>query len=445
MTAAGLIVAAPSSGAGKTTVTLGLMRALRRRGVAVRGLKSGPDYIDPAFHRAATGADSFNLDSFAMPPALLDSIVAMAAEGSELLIAEGAMGLFDGLNGPEGQRGAAADLARRYGWPVLLVIDCRAMAQTAGAIALGLARFDAHVEIAGVVLNNVASDRHRLSIEHGLAAARLPVLGIMPRDAEIRLPERHLGLVQAGELATLEALLEKLADAAERHFALGEIAALARARPIRSVDSTIALPPLGKDIAIARDAAFSFIYPHIIAGWRASGANITYFSPLADEAPPADCDACFLPGGYPELHAATLADARHFMRGLEVFARTRPVRGECGGYMVLGEELIGANGAAYRMAGLLPLVTSFAERRLHLGYRRAALIHDGPFGPAGTKLAGHEFHYATLKSAEPRDEEAFAAIEDGEGRRLGHAGHCLGNVSGTFFHAIALSESGASC
>jgi cobyrinic acid a,c-diamide synthase len=445
MTAAGLIVAAPSSGAGKTTVALGLMRAFRRSGVAVRGLKSGPDYIDPAFHRVATGADSFNLDSFAMPPKLLDSIVIAAADRADLLIIEGAMGLFDGVRGPEGRRGAAADLARRYGWPVLLVIDCRAMAQTAGAIALGLARFDADVAVAGIVLNNVASERHRASIEEGFASIGLQVLGVMPRDDQIRLPERHLGLVQAGEIGALDVLLDRLADAAERHFDLQAIAALAKVALVRSGGSMTALPPLGEHIAVARDAAFSFIYPHVVTGWRESGARLSYFSPLADEPPPPDCDACFLPGGYPELHAATLAGAEHFISGLKSFARSRPVHGECGGYMVLGEELIGANGTAYKMAGLLPLVTSFAARRLHLGYRRAVLTHDGSFGPAGTQLAGHEFHYASLQSPEPSETEAFAAIEDGEGRKLGHRGHRRGNVSGTFFHAIATTRDVGPC
>jgi cobyrinic acid a,c-diamide synthase len=445
MTVPGLIVAAPGSGAGKTTVALGLMRAFRRRGWSVRGFKSGPDYIDPAFHRAATGAASYNLDSFAMPTALLDAIVTDAAQGAELLIAEGVMGLFDGLARADGRSGATADLARRYGWPVLLVIDCRAMAQTAAAVALGLARYDASVEIAGVILNNVASDRHRASIEAGFAATGLPVLGALPRNAAVALPERHLGLVQAAEIETLGVLLDALADTAERHCDLEAIAARARPGAPTPGDHAAALPPPGRHIAIARDAAFSFLYPHVLAGWSAGGARLAFFSPLADEPPPADCDACFLPGGYPELHAATLAAASRFIAGLREFARTRPVHGECGGYMVLGETLTDAGGIAHPMAGLLPLHTSFAARRLHLGYRRASLLADGPFGARGTMLAGHEFHYATAQSPDPDEAGAFALLEDGLGRALGPAGHRRGMVTGSFFHAIARDGDGAPC
>jgi cobyrinic acid a,c-diamide synthase len=199
-----------------------------------------------------------------------------------------------------------------------------------------------------------------------------------------------------------------------------------------------ALAAPGARVAIARDAAFSFIYPHLIAGWRASGAAIAFFSPLNDEPPPADCDACFLPGGYPELHAGTLAAARNFLAGLRTFAATRPVHGECGGYMVLGEALRDAGGAVHEMAGLLPVVTSFAERRLTLGYRHAVLTAPAPFSH-GQHVAGHEFHYATLTSPPPAPHEAFARFSDADGQSLSFGGHCASNVSGSFFHAIAAS------
>jgi cobyrinic acid a,c-diamide synthase len=443
MSAPGLIIAAPSSRAGKTTVALGLMRALMRRGHRVRGLKSGPDYIDPGFHRAATGAVSYNLDSFAMPPALLDSIVAHAAEDKDILIVEGAMGLFDGLRGEAGRRGAAADLARRYGWPVVLVIDCAAVAQSAAAVALGLATYDPQVRVAGVVLNRLASERHRASVEDGFARLDLPVLGALPRTDAISLPERHLGLVQHEELAGAEPLLDALADLVERHCDVPAIAAKAGGNLPHATQKIAALPPPDECIAIARDAAFSFLYPHVVEGWQARGAELRYFSPLANEPPPADCDACYLPGGYPELHAGRIASARHFLSGLRTFAKTKPVHGECGGYMVLGEVLIGADGARHPMAGLLPVTTSFAARRLQLGYRRANLVADTAFGQAGSVLRGHEFHYATLVSAAPGEGDAFARLADGEGRDLGPAGHRAGTVSGAFFHAISLTGSEA--
>jgi cobyrinic acid a,c-diamide synthase len=430
MTARGWLVAAARSGAGKTTVTLGLVAALRRRGVKVRTAKSGPDYIDPAFHAAASGAPGVNLDSWAMPPALLDTLAHRAAADADLLIAESAMGLFDGVAAAPGRSGAAADLAARFGLPVLLVLDISGQAQTAAAIARGFALHDPAVRVGGVVLNRVASERHRRTAADAIAAIGLPVLGAIPRDAALSLPERHLGLVQAGEHAALGAHLERLADLAERHLDLDAI--LAAAAPLRLAGGAATpLPPPGQRIALAQDAAFSFTYPHILAGWRASGADILPFSPLADEPPPEQADAVWLPGGYPELHAATLSAATRFLTGLHRFAATRPVHGECGGYMALGAGLIDADGAHHAMAGLLGHATSFARRTLHLGYRQATLAD-------GAVVRGHEFHYATL--ADTGTDAPFATLRDAGGTLLGPAGGRRGLVSGSFFHIIAREE-----
>lgn len=323
--APGLLIAAPRSGSGKTTVTLALMRALRRRGIALRGAKCGPDYIDPAFHETATGAPSLNLDSFAMSDALLDACAGLAARDAALVVAEGSMGLHDGIVAGEGRTGANADIAARYGWPVLLVLDVSGAAQSAAAVALGCAAYDPRIRMAGVILNKVASPRHRRLVEAGLSRVGLPVLGAFPREVGLVLPERHLGLVQAGETADLHARLDRLADLAETSLDLDAILAAAGGR---SPTATGGLPnPPAQRIAVARDAAFSFLYPHMIAGWRAAGAEIVPFSPLADEAPAEDCGACWLPGGYPELHAGTLAQARTFRAGLRRFADTRPVHG----------------------------------------------------------------------------------------------------------------------
>jgi cobyrinic acid a,c-diamide synthase len=358
------------------------------------------------------------------------------------VIAEGAMGLFDGVRRETGRTGASADIAARFGWPVLLVLDISGQAQSAAAVALGCARFDPRVRIAGVVLNKVGSERHRRLAQDGLDRIGLPVLGALARDAGLVLPERHLGLVQAGETADLERRLDRLADAAERALDLDRIVAIADAAtgdaPRRDPRS---LPAPGRRIALASDAAFSFVYPHVLAGWRAAGATIHRFSPLADEPPPNDCDACWLPGGYPELHAGRLAEARAFLGGLSAFARTRPVHGECGGYMVLGRTLEDEHGQVHPMAGLLPVATSYAKRRLHLGYRVARLVRDGVLGPAGAIFAGHEFHYASIIGDGAAPEQAFAVASDAEGNGLGPAGHQVGHVSGTFFHVIAPAES----
>jgi cobyrinic acid a,c-diamide synthase len=433
----GLLVAAPRSGSGKTTIVLGLQRALARRGLRVRGVKCGPDYIDPAFHAAATGAPSFNLDSFAMSRPLLGSIAAQAAGNADLVIAEGSMGLFDGIRQEIGRTGASADIAALFGWPVILVLDVSGHAQSAAAVALGCARFDPRIDVAGVVLNKVASERHRRLVEDGMARIGLPVLGALMRNTELTLPERHLGLVQAGETEELDVRLEGLADAMEGAIDLDRLVALARPTQVTTGDGAAPLPPPGQRIALASDRAFSFVYPHVLAGWREAGAEIVTFSPLADEPPPNHCDVCWLPGGYPELHAGRIAGARHFLEGLRSFAESRPVHGECGGYMVLGQSLEDGNGHVHPMADLLPVETSYAKRKMHLGYRVAHLVHDGVMGPAGQRLVGHEFHYASVTQSDPSEETAFATVQDAEGNDLGTAGHRRGLVTGSFFHAIA--------
>ena len=435
MTARGLIVAAPRSGAGKTTVTLGLLAALKRRGLAVQAAKTGPDYIDPAFHQAATGRKSVNLDSWAMRPSLLDALVVEAASRADMLVIEGVMGLFDGIDADAGRTGSTADLAARFVLPVLLVIDVSGQSQSAAALLRGFVTHDPEVKIGGVVLNRVGSERHRKFVADAIAASGIPVLGSVPRDEMIALPERHLGLVQAGEHGDLAERLDRLAAIAETHLDLDRILRLAVPPHLAEAKQATALPPPGSRIALAQDAAFTFVYPHVLDGWRRAGAEIVAFSPLADEPPPKDCDSCWLPGGYPELHAGRLAGAHKFRDGLARFAATRPVHGECGGYMVLGEVLEDADGISHPMAGLLGHATSFARRKLHLGYREATLLADSPIGRAGSRLRGHEFHYAALVAT--CNDEPLVELADGQGQRLGTSGSRRGHVTGTFFHAIA--------
>jgi len=434
----GLIISAPRSGAGKTTVTLGLLAALRRCGIKVRAAKAGPDYIDPAFHAAATGAASVNLDSWAMRPDLLDALAADAARDADLLVIEGAMGLFDGVPGEPGRSGAAADLAARWGVPALLVLDVAGQSQSAAAVAAGFAGYDPAVRLAGVILNRVGSERHRRLVTEAIDRLGLPVLGALPRDAALVLPERHLGLVQAQEHGDLAQRLARLADAVETHCDVDAICAAAKAwmagtSPAMTAGEHIAPP--GQRIALASDAAFSFVYPHLLAAWRRAGAEILPFSPLADAAPGDDCDVCWLPGGYPELHAGALASAQTFRAGLARFAATRPVHGECGGYMVLGQGLVDADGTCHAMTGLLGHATSFAQRRLHLGYREARLLAACPIGAAGARVRGHEFHHASL--IERGADAPLAELRDAQGQPVAESGSRRGHVSGTFFHVIA--------
>jgi cobyrinic acid a,c-diamide synthase len=429
----GLLISAPASGTGKTTVTLGLAHALTRAGVRVQCYKAGPDYIDPAFHRAATGRDSFNLDSWAMPA---DLLAAITDRDADLVLAEGAMGLFDGVASPGASgTGASADIAARMGWPVILVIDPAGQAQTAGAVAAGLAAFRQDVRIAGVILNRVASPRHAALVRDGMAQAGMHVLGTLPRDPAMAQAERHLGLVQAEETPDLTHRLSAMAAHVERGVDLAALQALAAGHALPP--QKLQMQPPGQRIALARDAAFSFVYPHLLAAWRQAGAEVLPFSPLADEGPDPTADVCWLPGGYPELHAGRLAAATGFQAALQAFAQTRPVHGECGGYMVLGAGLIAADGTRHRMTGLLHLETSFAVRKMHLGYRQARL-HRATVLP-GPHLRGHEFHYATIV-AQP--DEPLADVTDANGAVVAETGSFRvqpggGMTSGSFFHMVA--------
>ncbi|MGU3391231.1 cobyrinate a,c-diamide synthase [Sphingomonas sp. M1A8_2b] len=429
----GLMIAAPASGTGKTTVMLGLLRALRDDGLAVQPFKSGPDYIDPAFHRAASGRASFNLDTWAMRATMLDGLAAQAND-ADFILAEGSMGLFDGVAKPGATgNGASADIARRMGWPVVLVVDVSGQAQSAAATALGFARYDPDLAIAGVILNRVASARHERLARSGMAAVGMPVFGALPRRGDLKLPERHLGLVQASEHADLETRIADYAAFLRDHVDLAAIRAAASATQRGSAESHRFTPPAQR-IALAQDAAFTFAYPHMLAGWRSAGAEILPFSPLADERPAKDADLVWLPGGYPELHAGRLAEARTFHAALARHADTRPIHGECGGYMTLGEALIDADGTRHRMAGLLGLVTSYEKRRMHLGYRRATLLAPMAGTAAGADLRGHEFHYSTILD---QPDPPLAHVTDAEGTQVAESGSYRGNVSGTFFHLIA--------
>ena len=381
---------------------MGLIAALSRRGQRVRALKCGPDYIDTAFHGVASGSDCANIDSWAMSSGHMGTILQSAADADDMLIVESAMGLFDGVAGSPGRSGAAADVAIRFGIPVILVIDIGGQAQSTGAVAKGFAVFDPDLEVGGAILNAVASERHLRSASEGLAAAGIPRLGWIPRRKEFAFQDRHLGLVQARERHNLAREIETLADQVAETVDLDGVEALARP-PMEAGDpdavdrfTTRSLDPPGQRIALADDEAFSFFYAHMAADWRSQGAEIIRFSPLNDEPPAEDCDCCWLPGGYPELHAGRIAGARRFLKGLTTFAETHPVHGECGGYMVLGRTLEDSDGHVHEMAGLMGHRTSFRDRKLHLGYRRAVTGRDCVLGPAGTAIRGHEFHYATL-------------------------------------------------
>ncbi|WP_035691063.1 cobyrinate a,c-diamide synthase [Azospirillum halopraeferens] len=439
--APGLVVAAPAGGSGTSTVTLGLLAALRARGVAVAAVKAGLDPVAPAWHAAVTGRPSFHLDSWAMGPDLLDRIIRRAGEGAELVLCEGRMGLFDGAaeRGAAGT-GATADIAAHTGWPVLLVLNGRGLAQSAAALVRGFAAHRPDVRIAGVVLNTASVARDRRLAADAVAALGIPVLGALPDDPDIALPAPGAGDPSgvAPPDPTAPAVARRL-DTLGRLIAanldLDRLCALATPAVCRAGGPGPALPPLAQRIAVAHDDAFGLLYPHVLEGWRAAGAELMVFSPLADEAPPRYADAVYLPGGAPERHAGALAAARRFRDGLRSVAARGPVYGEGGGYAILGEALDTDNGT-FPMAGLLGLRTSArGTRRDDGGYRRARLLADHPLGAAGTVVAACEGAHVTVTDA-GLDDPLFAAAE-ADGAVPVRCGGRRGTVSGSFLHVLA--------
>ncbi len=433
----GLILAAPASGCGKTTITLALLYQLRKMGHKVASAKIGPDYIDPTFHRAASGGPCLNLDSWAMRPETLGALASSLEAQADLILCEGMMGLFDGA-GVDGDAGSTADVAARLGWPVVLIVDVGAQGASAAATVLGFAKYRPDIHLAGVIFNRVGGIRHAAMLSTAMAAMGLDidVLGHVPTYPDIALPERHLGLVPAEEHQALDKLFARAGQLIGGNVDLGRLPNMARPGrhpPARS--TPLVLKPLGQRIAVARDNAFAFAYPATLDGWRAAGAEIVPFSPLADEPPDPTADAIFLPGGYPELHAGTLAAASRTLEGLRRAASRRAVLyGECGGYMLLGAGLTDGKGERHAMAGLLPVETSFAAPRLHLGYRSVSLMRDGPLGRAGEVFRGHEFHFASTTSEDEGD--ALFQVDNSDGISLGPTGLMDGSVMGSFIHLV---------
>lgn len=422
-----LMISAPASGAGKTVTTLALLRALRDRGVDVRAGKSGPDYIDPHFHQAATGMSSVTLDAWAMGA---DALRARAAgQGGEFLLVEGAVGLLDGA-GMTGA-GSAADLAGSLGAPVVLVIDAARHAHSAVLPLAGARAMRPDLAIAGVILNRIGSARHEAMARGAVERAGFACFGAIPRDEALETPSRHLGLVQALERPDIETFIANAAQMIAARVDLDGLCAAA-APLVQPAGAVRGIGPIGQRIAVASDVAFAFAYPHLLADWQRAGAEVSLFSPLADEAPARDADAVFLPGGYPELHAGVLANANHFRAGMA--AHTGVIYGECGGYMALGEGLIDADGMRHQMLGLLPLTTSFAARKLTLGYRRLRALGGLLVGD----FMGHEFHYATIvkEGTAPR---LFSA-RDADDLPLADMGMRVGHSFGSYAHLIAPAE-----
>lgn len=441
MSLSGLIIAAPASNSGKTFLTLGILRALKKSGLDIGSLKIGPDYIDPGFHQAATQKPCPNLDSWAMRDASLAFQFETLSKACRGLVCEGVMGLFDGasLKKPDPRHdGSAASLARKTGWPVVLVIDATAQAASVAALIKGFSEFDPEVHVAGVIFNKVGSQSHIELIEMAcrIHLPELRIFGFVPRQNALSLPARHLGLVTASEHRALESFLEHSADFLAEHVDIEGLADLALSSPYSGFSDAkeAFFDPIGQRIAVAQDPAFCFCYPHLLDHWRKQGAEISFFSPLEDEVPHPDCDAIYLPGGYPELHAEKISKAHRFQTALRIKSETaKAIFGECGGYMVLGKLIIDDKGRPHPMCGLLNLTTSYEKRKLHLGYRELSLRYDLPFAPKGTKLRAHEFHYSSV--IEEHGQSLFEG-QNAKGENLDYMGLTKGCVSGSFMHLI---------
>ncbi len=434
----GLIIAATASGTGKTTVTLAALRAMARQNISVSSGKVGPDYIDPAFHRAASGLPCMNLDSFAMSNNTLNQIMATTISAADYTLIEGVMGLFDGSIAGSG---STADIAGRFELPVLLVVNVSGQSDSVGAVVRGFMSHDKSIKIAGAVLNEVASVRHGDMCRAAVENTGCPVISVLPRESALTREHRHLGLLQASENTDLESFLDNAARWFEQNTDWPAFLSLFTPPRLHvgAQENDSGTTPLGRHISIASDVAFSFVYPHLLNCWRSKGTEVSFFSPLAGEAPAEGADAIYLPGGYPELHAATLSRQRGFFAAIRAAAnRDVSIFGECGGYMVLGESLTDTEGHSHPMAGLLPLEFTIENPERRLGYRTATLQMPALAENAGTRFRAHEFHYASISRTEPYSEtlKPLFKIEDARGKYLGKAGHTKGSVSGSFVHLI---------
>ena len=430
----GLIIAAPGSGSGKTTLTLALLRRLRGAGVAVASAKVGPDYIDPAYHAAASGRPCHNLDTWTMSDGTLSALITDLKRDASAIVVEGVMGLFDGA--PDG-RGSAADLSRRTGWPVVLVVDASGMAASVAALVHGFASYDPEVDVAGVIFNRTGSARHGELLRRAMQGMGIPVFGCVTRSDCLELPDRHLGLVQAREHPDLEGFLAGAAEQIGREVDTEALLAAARPACMEPLEDGHGLPVLGQRTAVARDDAFAFCYPYVLDAWRRAGCELSFFSPLDDEPPAEHVDAVYLPGGYPELHAGRLADAGRFKAALGRCAkRGAVVYGECGGYMVLGERLVDGDGASHRMVR-----AAAGGDVVRVTTPEPGLPRGGAGGRwrARTRWAlafgGTSSTFASVLSQVTRPRRLFRTF-NAELEPLGDAGLRAGNVMGSFVHLM---------
>ena len=386
------LLAAPRSGSGKTTMTCALLMALKRRGCAPCAFKSGPDYIDPMFHRAVLGVESRNLDLFFSAPETVRTLYAKGAAGHGAAVCEGAMGFYDGLGGVS-DRASAWHLADTLGLPVLLVVEPKGQSLTLAAELKGLDSFRTPSHIAGILLNNCTARMHALLAPMLEEETGLPVLGFLPKLPEAVIGSRHLGLYTAAEVENLQQKLALLADAAEEHIDWPRLLALCEKEP-PALPARAETPPARVRIAVAQDEAFCFTYAETLEAFRDAGAEVVFFSPLRDTALPENIGGLYLPGGYPELHARELSENTSLLREIKRKIESGlPTAAECGGFLYLGQSLTDAEGQSWPMVGVLPGEAKDAGRLVRFGYAALSADSDSLLFRAGESFPIHEFHH----------------------------------------------------
>lgn len=421
MSMKGLIIAAPQSGSGKTTISLGLMAALTRRGQRVAPFKAGPDFIDPGYHRLVTGHASINLDGWICPAEFVQSTFRYHAATADIALIEGVMGLFDGL-GASSQEGSTAQVARLTGAPVVLVVNARGMAASAAALVAGFAQFDPSVRVVGAIFNNVGSERHGRLLAEALQqhCPQVRCLGAVPRDEQLAIPSRHLGLVTAEDNPLPPEFVDRLATLVERHINLELLEACAELQEPAGTTAVSCPPQSVTDrvvIAVARDPAFCFLYEDNLRLLREAGAELAFFSPLHDQALPEGCCGIYLPGGYPELYRDQLAANQLMLAAVSRAVRQGlPVYAECGGLVYLTSGVVTQDQAALSdpFVGIFPAQARMGSHRAALGYREVVLAQDTLLGHHGERLRGHEFHYSCLEGMPEQVIRAYHVSRPGE-------------------------------
>jgi len=430
----GLCIAGTHSGCGKTTVSLGIMSALVKKGLTVQPFKVGPDFIDPGHQRRITGRESHNLDGWIMSPEYNKNIMVRYSKDADVAVVEGVMGLFDGFSG-NNESGSTAQMAKWLGLPVILIIDARAMARSAAAVSLGFSRFDLDLPLKGVLFNMVGSKAHeRVLIDAMRSVTDLPVFGCLPRNQALEIPSRHLGLITDEDFRADEDRIKKLAQWIDDNMDLDRLVKGARPSFLTPLIHNHQKDGPKIKIGIARDEAFCFYYAENLRLLRTAGAELVPFSPIRSKHLPGGIKGLIFGGGYPELHCQALSENQDLLAEIREFGLSgRPIYAECGGFMFLTKEIQDLNGQDFPMVGIFPMTAKMEQQLKSLGYREIITQKESILGPAYTKVRGHEFHYSQIQEMKTVV-ECIYKITDRKACSQAEEGSVRNRVLGSYVH-----------